>query len=41
MFSSGPGLLSLGEEPVRVATVDVPVNASGTLNAVGALAWGK
>jgi hypothetical protein len=41
MLSSGPGLLSLSGEPVIVATTEVTVNASGTLNAVGSLDIGQ
>ncbi|UCC30944.1 MAG: hypothetical protein JSU86_01445 [Phycisphaerales bacterium] len=41
MSSTGPGLLTLDEEPARVATVEVTVSASGTLNAVGSAEPGQ
>ena len=41
MLSSGPGLLSLSEEPLFVAAVEVTVDASGTLNALGSLDLGQ
>lgn len=41
MSSSASGLLTLSEEPIRVATVEVTVSASGTLNAVGSTEPGQ
>ncbi len=41
MSSSAPGLLTLSEEPICVATVEVTVSASGTLNAVGSTEAGQ
>ena len=41
MSSSGPGLLTLDDAPARVATVEVTVSASGTLNAVGSTESGQ
>jgi|CXWL01.1.fsa_nt_gi hypothetical protein len=34
LFGSGPGLLALTTEPVKVGSVDITVDASGTLDAV-------